>query len=113
MGGRDSNTANDKAKFDLDNQLRFTAQNLAISQKLTSAQQQKLILAGKGDIKRWLDRVEESRSRFQLPVVRDGQELKKLQQEFKREAERLRAERQNLFGQGSLVDKTLRHMRRG
>jgi hypothetical protein len=99
------------AKARLDAHLHATVEDLATKHHLSLVQQQKLHLAGRGDIKRLFDRAEESRMRFQTPAVRDKQEMRELRQEFTRESKRLRSEIKDPFGSGSLLAKTLNHVR--
>jgi len=101
------------AKMRLDAHLHAIVKDLATKHHLSLVQQQKLHLAGRGDIKRLFDRAEESRMRFQTPAVRDKQQRRELRQEFTRESKRLRSEIKDPFGSGSLLAKTLNHVRRG
>jgi hypothetical protein len=71
---------------------------------LSAAQKQKLLLAGRGDIKRLFDRVDEKRKKFQL-VKNDQNKIGEMYQEI----QPLQAAVQSgLFGDGSLFGKTVR-----
>jgi hypothetical protein len=79
--------------------------------RLTDAQKQKLQLAGRGDIKRLMDRIEELRDRIESRDVEDGNlhQLRDLASELSRDGSPLRRETESgPFGDGSLFAKTLR-----
>jgi hypothetical protein len=77
--------------------------------ELTAVQWQKLHLAGKGDIERLFDRIEESRRRFQSYVLYDIAEIQELRQEFDRESNDLKIKiKTGGFRKGSLFAKTLK-----
>jgi hypothetical protein len=75
---------------------------------LTTAQRQKLHLAGRGDIQRLFDQVEESRQRLQSQVIHDVAGLRKLEEDFATASADLRAGIKQPFGNGSLFSKTLK-----
>ncbi|MGE5191319.1 MAG: hypothetical protein ACM3U2_02385, partial [Deltaproteobacteria bacterium] len=76
---------------------------------LTAAQKQKLQLAGRGDIKRMFDRIEDSRRRLQAQVVQDIEGVQRLCVQMSQESSALRAGiRKGPFGEGSLFAKTLK-----
>ena len=52
--------------------LRTKVGQVARSAHLTEAQKQKLLLAGEGDIRHFLDRLDEMKSKFQGPELRRG-----------------------------------------
>jgi hypothetical protein len=90
----------------LDSQLRYKIDSVNRVTRLTSSQRQKLDLAGRGDIKHFIDLVEEERRQFE-PVGDDelGPEVVK---ELARTARRLKAKlNSELFNEGSLFDRVL------
>ena len=91
------------AKTRLKALLQLQIQEIERACKLSDAQKTKLELAGRGDLKRFNDRVEEKRKRFQL-VKNDQQKF----QNFFQEIQPLQAEVQaGLFGEGSFFSKTI------
>jgi hypothetical protein len=79
--------------------------------RLTDAQKQKLKLAGRGDIKRLSDRIEDLRERLQSRYFADenGRQLEAMARELSRIGSPLRREMElGPFGDGSLFAKTLR-----
>jgi hypothetical protein len=72
---------------------------------LTAVQKNKLLLAGRGDIKRFFDHVEETRTRIHHEWL-DRVELQAILQEFQRRAPNSRPE---LFGEKSLFSKSLKN----
>ncbi len=77
---------------------------------LTAAQKQRLHLAGRGDIKRMFDRVDDARRRLQAEVVDDIGGLQKLSARMSQESRVLRTGiRMGPFGEGSLFAKTLKN----
>ncbi|MFI5459490.1 MAG: hypothetical protein ACHRXM_29035 [Isosphaerales bacterium] len=73
--------------------------------QLTAVQKKKLLLAGRGDIKRFFDHVEESRQKIEHESI-DLDELRAILQEFQR---RLARSRFDLFGEKSLFQKSLKN----
>jgi hypothetical protein len=91
----------------LNDLLRGKVESAAREGKLTRAQQAKLLLAGKGDIKRFFDQVEERRAEFET-------ERKTFQAGFAalRRLESLsQVYQEGPFGDGSLYAKTLRKIK--
>lgn len=74
--------------------------------KLADSSRQKLILAGKGDIKRFFDKVEEKRKKFES-MKNDQNKIGELYQEL---VPLQSAVNSGLFGDGSLYSKTLRRV---
>ncbi|MBC7816448.1 MAG: hypothetical protein IAG10_06105, partial [Planctomycetaceae bacterium] len=92
------------ARAKIDSQLKSKLDELVQVCQLDEAQQRKLALAARGDIKRFFDQVEEVRKKF-LAVKNDQnrlnqiwQEISPLQQQYSK----------GLFGEESLFAKTLR-----
>jgi hypothetical protein len=75
---------------------------------LTAEQQEKLRIAGRGDIQRLFDRVEESRLRLQSQVIHDVAGVRQLSQGFAAESADLRARIRRPLASGSLFTKTLK-----
>ena len=103
-GGVAENGVAATARVQLDSQLKVRLDELVRDCHLNEAQQRKLALAGRGDIKRFFDQVEEVRKKF-LAVRNDQnrlnqvwQEISPLQQQFST----------GLFGEQSLFAKVLR-----
>ena len=91
----------------LDQALRGRLDQVAWQYRLTDEQRAKLHLAGRGDIKRFLERVEASRERFESARKNFQQGL-----QFLRQANPLAKEyRDGPFGVDSLFEKTLRTIR--
>ena len=88
----------------LDGLVRQKVESFSRTQALTAAQESKLRLAGRGDIKRFLDRVEARRREFETARMQFNNgfaflnALEPLRQEFE----------DGPFGEGSLFAKTLR-----
>ena len=97
----------DVVKEKFTSRLRSIVDALAKTHNLTSAQKQKLHLAGRGDIQRWFDRVEKCRMKFQSRVLNDDRDFVKFCDSFNDEAKRLKAEFRITFQAGSLLSKTL------
>jgi len=72
---------------------------------LTAVQKKKLLLAGRGDIKRYFDHVEEARTKIHDQSI-DRVELQAILQEFQRRAPNSRPD---LFGEKSLFSKSLKN----
>lgn len=88
----------------LERRLEARVRQIAQSQGLSDAEQQRLILAGRGDIKRLLERVAASRRTFES-LKSDTDKCS----EFLRTLHPLNGEvRRGPFGSGSMLDKTLR-----
>jgi hypothetical protein len=88
----------------LDSQLAIRIEAVAQVGELTDAQRQKFQLAGRGDIRRFLDRVEEQRKKFLL-VRKDQNKIGELWQEIQPLQMTINA---GLHGDGSLFAKTLK-----
>jgi len=89
------------ARNRLDSALALRLEDLGRSCGLTDAQRRKLKIAGRGDIKRFFDRVEELKRRFQAqtdPNANIWQEIQPLQIEINA----------GLFGDNSIYAKTIR-----
>lgn len=94
------------ARNKLESLLTLNVEELTHTCGLTPAQKKKLLLAGRGDIKRFFDRVEEVRKKyaddrnfnFQQQFQQIWQEIQPLQLTFQA----------GLFGEGSIYAKTLR-----
>jgi hypothetical protein len=89
------------ARTRLDSTLALRLEDLGRTCGITEAQKKKLKLAGRGDVKRFFDRVEELKRRFQAlsdPNVNIWQEIQPLQIEINA----------GLFGDSSLYAKTIR-----
>jgi hypothetical protein len=83
----------------------------ALSEKyaLSPVQRDKLLLAGRGDVKRLFDRVEGARRRLQARVIADIAGIQELNREMSRELTPLRASlKTGTFGEGSLFAKMLK-----
>jgi hypothetical protein len=92
------------ARARLDSQLTMRLDELAVSCELTETQRQKLQLAGRGDIKRFFDRVEELRRKFQT-VRTDQNRIGEIVQAMQPLQMTLRA---GVFTESSLFAKALR-----
>jgi hypothetical protein len=93
----------------LDVVLREDLEYLTDKYGLTAVQKQKLHLAGKGDLERLFDEVEDFRRAAQSQVIREVADLQKSSKDFSRESARLRPKiHTGPFGKGSLLAKTLK-----
>jgi hypothetical protein len=92
------------ARARLDSQLTMRLDELTVSCELTEAQRQKLQLAGRGDIKRFFDRVEELRRKFQT-VRTDQNRIGEIVQAMQPLQMTLRA---GVFNENSLFAKAVR-----
>jgi hypothetical protein len=90
----------------LDDILRAKVAAAALSHNLTEPQQAKLRLAGRGDIKRFFDQVEDRRSEFEI----DRQSYNTGRAALIRLDPLTRLYREGPFGNGSLFAKTLRRI---
>lgn len=88
----------------LEDVLRARIEAVARKQELTESQRAKLRIAGKGDIKRFFDRVEERRTAFE----KERQTFRTGLAALRRLEELERIYREGPFGEGSLFVKTLR-----
>jgi hypothetical protein len=97
------------ARQALISQLLQDVEDLSEKYGLTPAQQQKLRLAGRGDIKRVFDRVEDARRRLQAHVIHDDAGMLDLSREMSRELTPLQMSiKTGPLGEGSLFAKTLK-----
>lgn len=100
-GGR--NTASARSR--LDSLLTLQVEEIDRTCGITPVQKKKLLLAGRGDVKRYFGRVEEKRRKFQL-VRNDANKFQAFFQELQPFQHILQ---QGTFGDGSLFAKTLKH----
>lgn len=96
----------------LEDRLRVQVDALGRKHGLLTDQRRKLVIAGRGGIKRFFDRVDEARNRFSLRTVGDVDGAKQLYREFKACSKELDSSfRRGPFGDGSLFAKTLNRIR--
>lgn len=107
FGGRDA----ESAWQNLEEGLRVDVDDLVAGLGLLPYQREKLMAAGRGDIKRHIDRVERVRHRFSPRIVADVHAARQLYRELSALSNELEAGfRRSPFGDGSLFAKTLNHM---
>ena len=95
----------------LEERLRVEVDDLSSSLGLLPYQRQKLITAGRGDLKRHFDRVEIARKQFSPRIVADVVAARQLYGELSALSKEVEdGFRKNPFGDGSLFAKTLNHM---
>src|SRR5262245_30585105 len=92
------------ARGRLDSQLQMRLDDLVASCGLSDAQRQKLHLAGRGDIKRFFDRIDELRRRFQT-MKTDQNRIGEIMQAMQPLQMQLRS---GIFDEASLFAKALR-----
>ena len=100
--GNQGNGASGRSRFD--SLLVLQVEDVDRSCGLAREQKQKLMLAGRGDIKRFYDRVEEKRKKFKL-VQNDQNKIGQVLQDIQPLQQSLNA---GLFNEGSLFAKTLK-----
>ena len=88
----------------IESQLGLRIDEIDRACKISPDQRAKLLLAGRGDVKRFMDRVDEKRKKFE-EVRKDQNKIGMFHQEL--QPLRL-AFSGGLFGTGSLLEKTLR-----
>jgi len=92
----------------LDERLRAEIQSVGDRYGLTASQRQKLLLAGRGDIKRLFDRIEERRLQLTARVAEDVDSVRELSRDFSDASGNVSASfRFGPFGRGSLFAKML------
>jgi len=101
-GPRNSRAGRNK----LDSLLTLQVDDVARMCALSEAQKKKLLLAGRGDIKRFFDRVEEKRKKFEK-VKQDQNKIGEIYQELVPLQTALNS---GLFGNGSIYAKTIRRV---
>ncbi|MGB2608454.1 MAG: hypothetical protein WBC80_05730 [Isosphaeraceae bacterium] len=101
-GPRNSRAGRDK----LDSLLTLQVDDVARMCALSEAQKKKLLLAGRGDIKRFFDKVEEKRKKF-AKVKNDQTKFNEIYQELVPLQAALNS---GLFGDGSIYSKTIRRV---
>lgn len=109
-GGRVQNAGG--ARKELDQSLLLNIEDIDRACKLTEAQKKKLQLAGRGDIKRFYDRYEVVKQKFQRlkPKQQDDSDWQELWQELWQDISPLQTTIQSgLFHEDSLLRKSLRH----
>lgn len=94
----------DGARTQFNTQLKLQIEGIATICGITPVQKQKLLLAGRGDIVRFFEKVEESRKKFQT-LKNDQNKINEIFNDIRPLQMRIAM---GLFGQGSLFDKTLR-----
>ena len=90
----------------LDSLLTLQVDDVARMCTLSEAQKKKLLLAGRGDIKRFFDKVEEKRKKF-AKVKNDQTKFNEIYQELVPLQAALNS---GLFGDGSIYSKTIRRV---
>jgi hypothetical protein len=107
-GGPAQNAAS--ARKELDRSLQLNIQDIDRVCKLTESQKKKLQLAGRGDIKRFYDRYEVVRQKFQRLKQKQQDDWQELWQELWQDINPLQTDIQSgLFHEDSLLHKSLRH----
>src|SRR5271157_2788461 len=101
-GPRNSRAGRNK----LDSLLALQVDDVARMCTLSEAQKKKLLLAGRGDIKRFFDKVEEKRKKFEK-VKQDRTKIGEIYQELVPLQTALNS---GLFGDGSIYAKTIRRV---
>lgn len=101
-GPRNSRAGSSK----LDSLLTLQVDDVARMCTLSEAQKKKLLLAGRGDIKRFFDKVEEKRKKF-AKVKNDQTKFNEIYQELVPLQAALNS---GLFGDGSIYSKTIRRV---
>lgn len=101
-GGGNANAARSR----LESLLRLQVEDLARACKLTDEQKTKLRLAGRGDIKRYFDKVEQQRRKYRNKQY-DQNEIGQVFQEIQPLQAPLRT---GVFGDGSIYSKTVRNV---
>lgn len=94
----------DGARTQFNSQLKLQIEGIGAICGITPVQKQKLLLAGRGDIVRFFEKVEESRKKFQT-LKNDQNKINEIFNDIRPLQTRMAM---GLFGQGSLFDKTLR-----
>jgi hypothetical protein len=93
----------------LESLLTLQVDHVARACNLSEIQKRKLVLAGKGDIKRFLDKVDEKRKKFEK-VKTDQNKINEIYQELQPLQVALNS---GLFNEGSLFSKTLKNTLEG